>query len=141
MLLPNPAGVHRIHRLPLGATECLAEFIEVFDRAVDPPAAWRVRVCERQLPRGLLGPVLAPDLGKAQEVALRLGVAADLFLKALAFRRQRVLERNECDAQTSVVGRVLAQGQLPVQLLRGNAIVRRGGIKAAVLVRYAFLAL
>ena|GEM_PF-6574640 len=37
--LPDAAGVFRVHRLTLVAAECLAELVEVLDRAVDAPAA------------------------------------------------------------------------------------------------------
>src|SRR5271163_2177127 len=77
-LLPDATGMFRIHRLALLAAKSLAEFLEVLHRAVGSPAARRVRICDRKLPRRLVGLILAPDLAKAQEVALRLGIAVDL---------------------------------------------------------------
>ena len=49
-MLPDAAGVHRIHGLALGAAEGLAELVEVLHRAVDAPAAGRVR--DRPAPTG-----------------------------------------------------------------------------------------
>ena len=50
---------------------------------------------------------------------------------------QRVQQRHVGDAQAAVVGRVLAQGELAVQLLRRDVALRRSRLKAAVLVGHA----
>ena len=81
--LPDTAGVRRVHGLTFVAAEGLAELVEVLHCAVDPPAAGGVRIGERRLTRRLFGLVLAPHLGKADEVALRLSVAVDLFVDDL----------------------------------------------------------
>ena len=82
----------------------------------------------------LVGLVLAPHLGEADEVALRLGVAVDLVVDGFALRRQRVQQRHVGDAQAAVVGGVFAQGELAVQLECRGVALGRGRFKAAVLV-------
>ena len=78
--LPDPAGVHRVHRLALLAAKGLSERIEVLHRSVDPPDAGRVWIHQSRLPGRCIGLVLAPDLREADEVALCLGVAVHLVV-------------------------------------------------------------
>src|ERR1035438_7253304 len=88
--LPDAAGVDGNHGLALGAAEGLAELVEVLHRAVGPPAAGGVGVGEGQLTGRLLGPVFAPDLGKSEEVALRLGIAVNLIVDGFALGSEGV---------------------------------------------------
>jgi hypothetical protein len=98
-------------------------------RAVGAPAAGLSGIGERGLAGRLLGLVLAPDLAEAEEVALRLGVAVDLVVDRLALRGKRIQQRQPGDAQAAVVGRVFAQRELAVEVLRGRVAVRRAASK------------
>ena len=135
--LPDPAGIHRDHGFARGAAKGLAELVEVLHRAIHAPAAGRVRISQRHLASYLLGLVLAPYLGKAEEVALGLGVAIDLVVDGFALRRQGVKQSHVGDAKAAVVSRVFAQGELAVQILRRYTVMCRGGLKAAVFSRFA----
>ena len=90
-LLPNPARLHRRHRLPRLAAECLAEVEVVRDYSIDPELRQRMRICKSQLPLRLGCFVLAPDLAEAEEEALggREAVQALLGLAGLVKLRKR----------------------------------------------------
>ena len=93
-----------------------------------------MRIRQRTLPAFLLRLVLAPNLRKADEVALRFCVAIDLLVDRLSFRSQRIQQRQVGDTQTAVVRCVLTQSELAVQLLLLQVVVRRRCFEAAVMV-------
>src|SRR5215475_9009341 len=84
--LPDSTRLHGVHRGPLLAAERLPELIEILHRAIDSPVSGRVRVGQRQLPRHLLGLVLAPYLGEPKEITLCLCIAVNLVVDRLALR-------------------------------------------------------
>ena len=96
---------------------------------------------QRKLAGRLLGLVGAPHLRKADEEALRRGVAVYLVVDGLAFLRERVEQSQVGDAQAAIVGGVLAQRELAVQVLRGDSVVGGRRLKAVVLLDFAIGAL
>src|SRR6202023_430439 len=74
---PGPAAFLRRHRGPGLALEGLLELGHVDDRAVDPVAAWGMRVRPHVLALAFGGGVAAPDLGEAEEEALLRGESVE----------------------------------------------------------------
>src|SRR5713101_5959412 len=110
---PRPAGVLPHHRLAGLAGEGVAELLHVADGADDAVSAGRVRFGLRELAGRLLGHVLAPHVGEAEEEALLRGEAVD---ERARLALQRLLQRAERDVRAAVVGGVLAQREMAVQV-------------------------
>src|SRR5437667_779271 len=106
-ILPDHALLLRVHWRACLASERPGEIRIVRHRAVHPPLRRRVRVVER-LQAGCLGSVVgAPGLSEGEEeVPVALRIAAALLLP----------QRPARHLQSSDVGDVLPQGQLPVQV-------------------------
>src|SRR6266702_2677156 len=135
--LPYSAGLLRVHGLAFLAAESFAKLVEVLHASIDTPTARRVGVYQRRLASGLFGLVLAPHLGKSQEIALFLGVAIDLVVYGFALRCKCIEQCQVGDAQAAVVGSVLTQGQLAIELLCWGVAFSRGSLKAAVFIHFA----
>src|SRR5579863_4050167 len=107
---PDAACVGGHHGLSLVAAERFAEFVKISNDSVHAEHAGRMRIDFGGDPAGLIPDVLAPNLAVGDEEALRLSVAIDLLVDALALLRQRVLERLPGDVDAAIVRGVLAQG-------------------------------
>src|SRR5439155_12657868 len=120
--LPHAARIHRHHRLPNLTAKRLAELVEVLHRALGPPLACAMRIRLRQHPRTLLGLVLAPHLSKRDEEPLCRRIAIFLSVRIARLRigpalSKNLLQRLERNSNPAVVGGILAQCQLAVQIL------------------------
>jgi hypothetical protein len=91
-----------------------------------------MRIGQSRLACGLLSLVLAPDLRKSKEEALRLCVAIDLVIDRFALRSERIEKRHISDAQAAVVGGIFAQGEFAIEFLLRTGIVRRRRFESAV---------
>ena len=85
--------------------------------------------------------VLAPDLAEADEVALRLSEAIDFLVDGFVLSGQCIVQGHECNTQAAVVGGILAQREMPVQVLRRSILFGRRGLEAAVFAGDTFGAL
>src|SRR6185295_238006 len=111
--LPDPAGRAPHHRLPKAATESLLEFRHVLDHAVYAILRPGMRIRQSVQTRGFLLRVLAPALRVAYEEALLRSELIDL---GQALAGNLVEKRHVGDPQSAVIGRILAQSELAVQL-------------------------
>src|SRR5262249_48221095 len=133
--LPDPAGVCRHHRLAGLATEGFLELRHVLHYAVYAPASRRVGIGANAEAQVLCRSVLTPHPGKTQEVALIRGVTVDFLAGVLLAFGHQVVQRHQRYASASVISRVFAKRQLPIQM----EII--DGHKAAVLLINATRAL
>src|ERR1700680_2334263 len=131
-LSPYVAGVRAQHGLSRLAAPSLLELGHVLHYTVDTIFPGRVRVNADPHARELGALLLAPHSPKPQEETLFRSVAVDLLsLFAGLVIRDHVLEGDQRDARTAIVGGVLAQSEAPIQL----EIVHRH--KAAIFIRNA----
>src|ERR1700712_4526749 len=97
--------------------EGLAELLKVLHRSIHAELARRMRIHFHHHPRVLRTPALAPDLSEADEETLRRRETVRLrSIQLLALGRERVLERQERDADAAVVCRVFPQRQLAIHV-------------------------
>src|SRR5215469_1252623 len=112
-LLPDAAGVCTHHGLSGFASKCLLEGSRILYRAIHAPLSGRVRIGQHALTCFLIGHVLAPDLPIRQEESLLRRKAIDRLHWSVA---DDVGKRHVCQLQATVVGGILAQGKLAVEL-------------------------
>src|SRR5580658_1647659 len=139
--LPGAAAARsRHHRVAGLAAEGLAELIEVLHGALDAPLTGGVRVGLGLVDGGLLRLRAAPDLREGDEEALvwRVAVALAVDVAGLGLRAlflQGVLKGLEGDADAGVIGGVLTERQMAVEVLT------RSHLKAVVLLGIALAAI
>ena len=80
-----------------------------------------MRIRQGTVARRLLAHVLAPHLAKGEEEALRRRVAIDLRRRAGASLANVSIRARVGEAKAAIVGGILAQGEVAVQLYPGTA--------------------
>ena len=111
--LPDDGAVGGVepHLVAWLDVEGVKECVDVTQRCVDAVAANRVRVALGLLEDSLLGRVLRPDAAVAQVEALRRREPVKIFA---IFKLLGLTESTVSDAQTALVGDVLAQRQVTI---------------------------
>src|SRR5207245_5735658 len=104
---PDSAGFQPDHGCVRLAMERFAELRHIRGDPIHPPLAWRMRINSLQHARELIGAVLAPHVGPAEEEALLGGQAINW---RWFFSSESAHKRHISNAQAAIVGDVLPQG-------------------------------